>query len=376
MSFINFLQRPNPSKNDEQEGSGLDPDILSDNNQEPKSKGGFSFTLFGTVAFGALGLATLTNWLVDPLWYRSGNQITGQNFAFNERISKTNQFLRKDLQQYDCLILGSSRVTALNVSEFQNNNCFNYSFKGGWAEDFINVANYVKDKGLSPAIIYIGVDEFNFVEKTENPNKPQDFSANQTRSPFHAYVSSNVFLFSLMTLGGVSPDASNYYDRNFESREFPDSPRYQPSFYPPEPPQECDLTRVELYEEIRNIFPDARIVGYVPPRASWEVVNETYNRKIMSCVLDGFHQVSTIYDDMYDFSVPSEMTMEPSNTYDGSHFTVEVNNQIADILENRADNIGLKVDKFTIDSYKTAYIERLEEFLSRENVSLEDLANP
>ena len=60
-----------------------------------------------------LVLAGAINWLIDPLWYNKGNRITGRNFSFNERISKTNLLLNSDTRTYDCLILGSSRTTLL-----------------------------------------------------------------------------------------------------------------------------------------------------------------------------------------------------------------------------------------------------------------------
>lgn len=64
------------------------------------------------LSFITLFSVWIFNYIIDPLWYDEGNRITGKNFAFNERVSKTNLFLQ-DKEQYDCLILGNSRVTLL-----------------------------------------------------------------------------------------------------------------------------------------------------------------------------------------------------------------------------------------------------------------------
>ncbi|HEY9737900.1 MAG TPA: hypothetical protein V6D06_16525 [Trichocoleus sp.] len=331
-----------------------------------KPSNNFSFLVFACVTAAILGAVGTLDWLIDPLWYGGANRLTGKNFPFNERISKTNLFLNTDVKDYDCLILGSSRVTALNSSEFKEHKCFNYSFKGGWANDFINVAEFVKKQGFNPKIIYVGVDEFNFVKQQDVAGKAEDFGSYATQSPYHAYLSSNVLMFSVMTLAGSSPDPFNYYNENFEAVEFPEHPEYEAAFYPAEPPQECDLSRVERYQKIKEIFPDARIVGYVPPRSSWALVNETYNRNLMDCALEGFYQVSQIYDDMYDFSVPSDITLDPGNTYDGSHFTPQANAKVAAVLEGRDTGLALHVDELNLNTYKETFKSELKEFLEKE----------
>lgn len=323
----------------------------------------FSFRVFGCVAASLMISVGALNWLIDPLWYSGGNRLTGKNFPFNERVSKTNLFLRSKTENYDCLIIGSSRVVALNASEFKQYKCFNYSFKGGWAQDFVNVSKFVEKEGLKPKVIYVGVDEFNFVKQQDVKGKKEDFSKFATPSPYHAYFSSNVLLFSLMTLANRSPDPANYYNQSYETIEFNSHPKYNPAFLPLESSQQCDLSRLKPYLEIRRIFPTAKIIGYVPPRSAWSVVNETYNRNIMDCVLQGFHEVSKSYDEMYDFSVPSSLTLNPANTYDGSHFTPQANDEVIAVLEKRNNNFALNVGEYSLEGYKKAYKSKLKEFL-------------
>jgi len=76
------------------------------------------------------GLCLVINFLVDPLWYLRGNLVTGVNFAFNERIAKLNQLMPR-MQDYDCLIVGSSRTTLLPERRFSGHHCFNLAFSGG-----------------------------------------------------------------------------------------------------------------------------------------------------------------------------------------------------------------------------------------------------
>ena len=329
----------------------------------------FSFKLYGIITSILLGSVVAINWAIDPLWYRHGNILTGKNFTFNERITKTNLFLRtKDKANYNCIILGSSRVTALRASNFERDRCFNYALKGGEIPDFINYAESLKKEGVDPEIVYIGVDGLNFVEKERKKQEPLNLDTLTTKSPIEAYLSADVLLFSVMTLLGISPDPGNYYDRNFEPVDFAHPPVYTPDFYKPASPQRCDLSAVETFASLRNIFPNAKFVGYVPPRSAWSMINDTYGRDLMDCYLIGFYELSKSYHEMYDFSAPSKITKDPSNTFDGSHYSVTVNNKIAEILQGKKEGeFGIKVDKYSFDEYRNLYRKKLKDFLVENN---------
>ena len=335
---------------------------------KPEIKSKFSFKLYTLITTILVGTVGGINWLVDPLWYGNGNILTGKNFAFNERITKSNVFLRtKEKINYDCLILGSSRVIALRASSFKNNRCFNYAIKGGEIEDFVDYGKFLQETGFNPQRVYIGVDGLNFVAKNRRKREPFDINTVATQSPLQAYLSADVFTFSLMTLLGISPDPGNYYDRNFEPVDFDNPPKYQPAFYKSLPPQQCDLSTVQTFAELRKVFPNAEFIGYVPPRSAWSMVNDTYGRDLMDCYLQGFHQLSKNYDAMYDFSVPSEITKNPDHTFDGSHYSVKVNDKIAAILQDKEENFGLRVDEYSFEDYRRLYLAQMRQFLADNN---------
>jgi hypothetical protein len=329
----------------------------------------FSLKLYGLVTFLLLGSVAGINWLIDPLWYSHGNILTGRNFAFNERITKANVFLRtKDQANYNCLILGSSRVIALRASEFKESRCFNYALKGAEIPDFVSYANSLKEKGIEPKVVYIGVDGMNFVEKERTEQEPLDIENIATKSPLQAYLSSDVLLFSAMTLLGLSPDPGNYYDQNFEAVDFENPPIYKPEFYKPLAAQKCDLADVETFANLRQVFPQAKFVGYVPPISSWSMINDTYGRNLMDCYLLAFHQLGQSYDVMYDFSAPSTITKNLNNTFDGSHFSVTVNNKIAAVLQGKPyEDFGIRVDQYSFDEYRKIYRQKLRGFLAENN---------
>jgi hypothetical protein len=350
-------------------GKHQSSDISASKIDQKDQDSGFSFKLYALVTFLLLGSVGGINWLVDPLWYSQGNILTGKNFAFNERITKTNLFFRtKNQAKYDCVILGSSRAIALRPSNFQENKCFNYSLKGGEILDFVNYSNFLKDQGLEPQKVYIGVDGLNFVEKDIKAQAPLDINTVATQSPLQAYFSVDVLLFSAMTLLGVSPDPGNYYDRNFEAVDFDHPPVYKPDFYKPLEEQKCDLSAVKMFADLRQVFPNAEFIGYAPPVSAWSIINDTYGRDLMDCQLTAVHQLAQTYDVMYDFTAPSEVTKNPDYTFDGSHYSVAINNKIAAILQGQSDaNFGIRVDKYKFDEYRNIYQGKLRGFLAENN---------
>ncbi|MEO1799340.1 MAG: hypothetical protein AAFR62_02750 [Cyanobacteria bacterium J06629_2] len=349
-------------------GRRIAPEMPGSRTDSQKKEGKFSFGLYGLVTSFLLGSVAGINWLIDPLWYSHGNILTGENFAFNERITKTNLFLRThEDENYNCIILGSSRVTTLRTSEFTNHNCFNYALKGAEIPDFVSYANFLQEEGVEPEIVYLGVDGLNFVEKERKEQPPLAINSLQTKSPLQAYLSADVLLFSAMTLLGVSPDPGNYYDRDFEPVDFANPPVYEGKFYQPASLQKCDLTAVETFISLKKFFPDAKFVAYVPPRSAWSMINDTYGRGLMDCYLSAFYQLSQSYDVMYDFSIPSEVTKNPRNTFDGSHFSVAANSSLAEVLQGETvGDFGIRIDNYDFDDYRQIYRQKLRNFLAAE----------
>jgi len=66
---------------------------------------------------------------------------------------------------------------------------------------------------------------------------------------------------------------------------------------------------------------------------------------------------------MYDFSIPSGVTMRPENTYDGDHYSAAVNAAIADVLQGKANDFGFAVRDAPFSVYARAYGDAIAGFL-------------
>ncbi|MEY2856094.1 MAG: hypothetical protein RLZZ74_403, partial [Cyanobacteriota bacterium] len=56
------------------------------------------------------------------------------------------------------------------------------------------------------------------------------------------------------------------------------------------------------------------------------------------------------------------------NTFDGSHYSVGINDRIAKVLQGETEgNFGIRVDNLQFEDYRTAYRQQLRGFLAENN---------
>jgi hypothetical protein len=310
-----------------------------------------------------LAVIGLVNVWIDPLWYFQGNRFSQINPPWNERIAKTNLYLRTH-QNYDCLLLGTSRSTLFDTANFEQNRCFNYSFSGAKVEEYGNYLRYIAEKGIKPRQIYLEIEAESFNQRRQ----PDAFVPVLDPMPvYRAYLfSANALSLSLRT---IRADYSFYrlYDQNFRGRPADTVPDYQPKFQQQYQIKACDPARITLYQTIRQTFPQAKLIGFIAPVSAWYLFNESYQNGLVNCQLAGIHQVAGFFDQLYDFAVPSALTTRTDNTYDGNHYYPRVYKRIAAVLEARpnAADLGVNVKTISLADYQALYATRLSQFLSR-----------
>jgi hypothetical protein len=60
------------------------------------------------------------------------------------------------------------------------------------------------------------------------------------------------------------------------------------------------------------------------------------------------------------------VTTQVYNTYDGSHYYPEVQNEVTKILEGQPLDFGVRMNDYTFDKYKELYNSRIKTFLAKE----------
>ncbi len=325
--------------------------------------------LFALLPFGACVLSVAFNCLVDPLWYLRGNRLFPANYAFNERFSKTNLYL-DDPRRYDCIIFGSSRVTLLDPDLIPGYRCFNYSFSAGTPREFVDFARYVKAHAGEPRLVIVGVDSRNFW-RTDLERSTPDFVLEREPAPnFHkTYLSLDVLYFSVRTLIRHSP-FPRYYREDFKGDVLPGTPAYQlPRCVPVDADGAYTLHNKKYYDELRETFPRAEFIGFVPPLSGWHMAPLYYDGTLAD-YQHAIYETSRIFRRFYDFSAPSAVTVRTDNSYDGEHYTLEINERLAQILAGGPVEFGLALHRMSRQEYLRAFDAALQRFLTGRHLRL------
>lgn len=332
---------------------------------------GYLAAIAATIAVCAAAVFAV-NFAVDPMWYFGGNKLGTVNYAFNERLSKTNLFLA-NRDKYDCVIFGDSRVTLLPQNEIEGHTCFNFAFSAGKAEEAVAYARYLSSRGFKPDLVIMGVPGAAFRERIGGTDIPS-FIREQTepKSAYLNYLSFDALSMSKQTLFGESP-LDRIYTRNFVCRVAPGAPEYDPAV-PVRDLMAGRFTgtfRVKFYDEMRDAFPEAELVGYVPPISAWAI--DAYAKAgWLDDYVKALHLASEKFDRFIDNGVPSSMTMDTGNTYDGTHYSEPANSIVAASLLKSEQDEALDVKRLTASQMMNIYRERLERFRPEIEAGLAD----
>lgn len=118
---------------------------------------------------------------------------------------------------------------------------------------------------------------------------------------------------------------------------------------------------LEAFRELRAIAPDARLVGFMYPMHAYHVTRY-YLAGVHEDFLNLMVATSPIFDEVYNFSIPSKITTDPINTLAGSHFFEEIYVAVAQRLSGQTSDFGVLLDDPV--SYKSLYKQATVEFVA------------
>ena len=80
--------------------------------------------------------------------------------------------------------------------------------------------------------------------------------------------------------------------------------------------------------------------------------------------LEANFEISQYADAFYDYSIPSALTRDARNTYDGEHYSTATNDIIVTAINGEAVEHGLRVDTLSRLEYIKAFYMELDQFKS------------
>lgn len=331
--------------------------------------------IYMAAVLSVISLFALFNYTIDPLWtFCHSNRYNNAQPGFDERQLKTNRAYFCGLEQYDALLLGSSRVTYINQHDFKTMNVFNYAGVSMYPVEYKGWIDQAKKiKGGEFKTIIIGVDFWG-----SNAGSFAQHQMNNTPSPSHYLGITESFfyrykmLFTMDTLDrsiesiehSSSPGTTDYTRDNVkktirisagrkQGAVNAQIPLYQSRFYGRGYHYNTKIKK--YFEVLKKENPNTRFIIFTTPIAAdlfkllAQVGNLPDYERWIKQLVDSFGEV-------YDFMGVNSITNYAGNYADLHHFYPYIGALIADRLSGipndlLLDDFGIRVTKENLKSH-------------------------
>ena len=128
-------------------------------------------------------IISVLNYISNPLWCFNHNlKISKYKNQYNEREQKTN-LLYFGKNDYNAILMGSSRSSFINVNKSKKYNLFNYSIASLHIKEYkgyIDIANKINPN--STQTIILGLDFFSYLKDSKIAKLPKEFYSDRFKT--------------------------------------------------------------------------------------------------------------------------------------------------------------------------------------------------
>lgn len=345
----------------------------------------WSFVFFTTIFSISIPIALL-NYFIDPLWtFSHTNFFNAKQRDFNERHQKSNYLFFNRMQNYNGILLGSSRSTFIQQTDFKGMDIFNYAMNSMWPfeyEHYINFAKNIKGKDLD--YIIIGADFYGTMNPIDLNFKEPAYYLTQTQSSFYRYkmlFNLDILQQSLKTIKlNILNKSKIFYDRNvikyqltvnnseFIKRYTTNIIRHTSTFT--DSKYVYNNNYIDILKKIKSQNPNSKFIVFTSPISAdlFASIMLYTNR------LNEYHQwlnnLIDIFGEVYCFMGINSITINLNNYPDDDHFYPYIGGYIANKLslypnEQIPNDFGILLNKSNI----TYYINEQKKYLQHYSFS-------
>ena len=345
--------------------------------------------IYLAVVLSVIALFALFNYTIDPLWtFCHSNRWNNAQPGFDERQLKTNRAYFCGLEQYDALLLGSSRVTYINQHDFKTMRVFNYAGVSMYPVEYKGWIDQAKKiKGGAFKTIIIGVDFWGsnagpFAQQQMSTTPPPSHYLDITESFLYRYK----MLFTMDTLDrsiesiehSKHPGTEDYTRDNVKQTIRISAARkqyavntqislYQNRFYGRGYRYNTEIKK--YLEILKKENPDTRFIIFTTPISAdlFKILVQSGNlpdyKRWMTQLVDAFGEV-------YDFMGVNSITKDSSAYADLHHFYPYIGTLIADRLTGVSnkllpDDFGIRVNRENLTSHLEMMEKQAEQILKQ-----------
>jgi len=311
----------------------------------------FGLTL--VVVFIPLLMVGAFNYYIDSLWnFSHANRYNRIQISFDERQQKTNR-VSWGQNDYNTLILGSSRTTYMNQNDLIGYRAYNYALSIMLLEEYFDYVRYARMKnGHDFDYIVIGLDFFvtNKNIKLQNDFHPPSYYINKSNEFAYRYktlLSLDLLDYSLKNFKASQrgiPQTFDYDRSNIKTLNRVNSAVQQEQISANLVRYKNDIYANYEYRDVKPILhslkadnPNTTFIVFTTPTARplWDLMVAQglmpYYEQWLKDSVEAFGQI-------YNFDYPNSITNNLDNYYDASHVYPEIETLIAHKIINCPDN--------------------------------------
>lgn len=278
------------------------------------------------------------NYAVDPYGTRSWFVDQVYKPIVHERSEKYNYiFYQNNIDKYDCLILGSSRVMSLLPSALKNEHCYNFG---------VHVANnpeklFILEEWLKRAPlknVYLGNELYNL----HSQSQPLRLNPSQfTHGSEGNYLSFQTFLISIKSLQNQLTDQRQTYFESDGSIRYPiDEEAIRIKKFDHSPahfrhfseqiihndyklnPFDYEKNALEPLKKIQSLCSQNHVNLYVFVTPTFSEIQflMAHDPKLSLSLNQFKNDLTTIFGTVYDFDTNHSLNQNPKNFYDPLHY--------------------------------------------------------
>lgn len=298
-------------------------------------------------------IVIVINYIVDPLWtFSHSNNFNQKQNGFDERQQKTNYIYEKHLNNFDGILLGSSRATLINQNDFEDMNIYNYSVSSMLPYEYKGYIDFAKKiKGEDFKYIIIGSDFFGTNKLKEIKTQDSSYYINNTMTTFYKYkmlVSLELLKKSFTNIKISLFDAKNYYDRNnihyqnklseierkkrFDENIKIHTIEFMRSNYT------YDNNYINILKQLKNDNPNSKFIIFTSPISADLLVSIIKNGEKINEYERWLKELVDIFGEVNHFMTINSITKNLQNYPDDDHAYPYILKLLANKLSNTKNN--------------------------------------
>lgn len=328
------------------------------------------------------------NYIVDPLWlFSHSNKLNQKQGSYDERQLKTNYLYYRLKNNFDGILLGSSRATYVNQNDFKDMKIFNYSSGAMQPYEYKYYIDFAKKvRGEDLKYIIIGSDFFGTKTIDEkfhiNPNEYINNTIHTSRYKF--LLSMDTFNKSISNIRYSFKGRDLYYDREAVKyhKKIPVDEMFQKHILSAKANTKnlsdldyrYDNEYIEILKKMRNDNLDTRFIIYTSPVTSDLLVSIIKNAKRWEDYKRWLYELIEIFGEVNHFMTINSITKDLENYYDDNHAYPSVLKLLANKLSNFQnkdipEDFGILLTKNNIDEYLENLRKDIEEYKLNELIN-------